>query len=63
MLTVTASEEKSGVTKNITITNDTGRLSKDDVERMVREAEQYADEDKQVLEKIEAKNGLEHYCY
>ena len=63
MLTVTASEEKSGVTKNITITNDTGRLSKDDVERMVREADSYADEDKKTLEKIESKNQLESYLY
>ena len=63
MLTVTASEEKSGVTKNITITNDTGRLSKDDVERMVREAESYAEEDKKTLEKIESKNQLESYLY
>ena len=63
MLTVTASEEKSGVTKNITITNDTGRLSKDDIERMVREADSYADEDKKTLEKIESKNQLESYLY
>jgi len=61
MLKVTASEEKSGVEKNITITNDTGRLSQDDVDRMVREAEQYAEEDKKILEKVEAKNGLESY--
>ena len=63
ILKVSASEEKSGVQKDITITNDTGRLSQDEVDRMVREAEQYADEDKQVLEKIEAKNGLESYVF
>merc|ERR1712226_977271 len=48
---------------NITITNDKGRLSKDDIERMVREAEQFAEEDKLAAEKIAAKNGLESYCY
>merc|ERR1711998_656037 len=44
-------------------TNDKGRLSKDDIDRMVREAEQYADEDKAAKERIDAKNGLESYCY
>merc|ERR1712054_20220 len=53
----------SGKKANITITNDKGRLSKDDIERMVREAEQYAEEDKQAKEKIDAKNSLESYCY
>merc|ERR1711985_34463 len=42
---------------------DKGRLSKDDIERMVREAEQFADEDKAAAERIQAKNGLESYCY
>ena len=63
ILKVSASEEKSGVQKDITITNDTGRLNQDDIDRMVREAEQYADEDKKVLERIEAKNGLESYVF
>ena len=59
MLTVTASEQSSGATKNITITNDTGRLSKEDVERMVKEAEEFAEDDKNMLEAIEARNNLE----
>tara|TARA_Y100000389_G_scaffold71065_1_gene67754 strand:+ start:50 stop:2008 length:1959 start_codon:yes stop_codon:yes gene_type:complete len=59
MLTVTASEQSSGATKNITITNDTGRLSKEDVERMVKEAEEFAEDDKNMLETIEARNSLE----
>ena len=59
MLTVAASEETSGATKNITITNDTGRLSKEDVERMVKEAEEFAEDDKKMLETIEARNNLE----
>jgi len=64
VLNVTA-EEKSGTGKksNITITNDKGRLSKDDIDRMVREAEQYADEDAKAKERIDAKNSLESYCY
>merc|ERR1711865_1240793 len=53
----------SGKKSNITITNDKGRLSKDDIDRMVREAEQYADEDKEAKERIDAKNQLESYCY
>merc|ERR1711901_8363 len=47
----------------ITITNDKGCMSKDDIERMVREAEQFADEDAQAKERIDAKNGLESYAY
>jgi len=64
VLNVTAEDKgASGKKANITITNDKGRLSKDDIERMVREAEQFADEDKAAAEKIAAKNGLESYCY
>merc|ERR1711861_72723 len=64
VLNVTAEDKgASGKKANITITNDKGRLSKDDIERMVREAEQYAEEDKAAKEKIDAKNGLESYCY
>merc|ERR1712022_102017 len=64
VLNVTAEDKgASGKKANITITNDKGRLSKDDIERMVREAEQFAEEDKLAAEKISAKNGLESYCY
>merc|ERR1719224_184498 len=64
VLNVSAEDKgASGKKANITITNDKGRLSKDDIERMVREAEQFADEDKAAKEKIDAKNGLESYCY
>merc|ERR1711934_12589 len=64
VLNVTAEDKSaSGKKANITITNDKGRLSKDDIERMVREAEQFAEEDKLAAEKIAAKNGLESYCY
>eukprot|EP00656_Telonema_subtile_P008981 TRINITY_DN141_c0_g1_i3.p1 TRINITY_DN141_c0_g1~~TRINITY_DN141_c0_g1_i3.p1 ORF type:complete len:694 (-),score=260.86 TRINITY_DN141_c0_g1_i3:180-2261(-) len=64
VLNVTAEDKSaSGKKANITITNDKGRLSKDDIERMVREAEQFADEDEQAKERIDAKNGLESYAY
>jgi len=64
VLNVTAEDKgASGKKANITITNDKGRLSKDDIDRMVREAEQYADEDKAAKERIDAKNALESYCY
>merc|ERR1711934_95287 len=64
VLNVSAEDKgASGKKANITITNDKGRLSKDDIERMVREAEQFAEEDKLAAEKIAAKNGLESYCY
>merc|ERR1711907_284071 len=64
VLNVTAEDKSaSGKKANITITNDKGRLSKDDIERMVREAEQYAEQDKLAKERIDAKNGLESYCY
>ena len=63
MLKVTASEKKSGVTKDISITNDTGRLSKSDVERLIKEAEKYAEDDKKTLENIEAKNILESMLF
>merc|ERR1711976_1075059 len=60
VLNVTAEDKgASGKKANITITNDKGRLSKDDIERMVREAEQYAEEDKAAKERIDAKNALE----
>jgi len=64
VLNVTAEDKgASGKRANITITNDKGRLSKDDIDRMVREAEQYAEEDKDAKERIDAKNSLESYCY
>merc|ERR1719498_784422 len=60
VLNVTAEDKgASGKKANITITNDKGRLSKDDIDRMVREAEQYA----KAKERIDAKNQLESYCY
>jgi len=59
-----SAKDKAGQSENtITITNDKGRLSESDIERMVAEAEQYAAEDDAVKEQIEAKNQLENYAY
>ncbi|TID27641.1 immunoglobulin heavy chain-binding protein KAR2 [Venturia nashicola] len=63
ILKVSASDKGTGKVESITITNDKGRLSAEEIERMVEEAEKYADEDKAVKERIEARNGLENYAY
>lgn len=53
----------TGKKNKITITNDKGRLNKEEIERMVQEAEKYAAEDEAARKKVEAKNGLENYAY
>ena len=63
ILNINATEKSSGKTNNITITNDKGRLSEEEIERMVSEAEKYQEEDKKIMETIEAKNKLESYMY
>merc|ERR1712091_57545 len=63
MLNVSAIEKSTGKENKITITNDKSRLSKEDVEKMTADAEKYAKEDEEFKEKVEAKNGLENYCY
>ncbi|KAF7508650.1 hypothetical protein GJ744_009042 [Endocarpon pusillum] len=63
ILKVSAGDKGTGKSESITITNDKGRLSQEEIERMVQEAEQYADEDKAAREKIEARNGLENYAF
>jgi L1 cell adhesion molecule like protein len=63
ILNVTAQDKKTGNKNQITITNDSGRLSKSDIERMVADAEKFAEEDKKHAERIAAKNGLEGYAY
>jgi len=63
ILNVSAVEKSTGKENKITITNDKGRLSKEEVERMVEEAEKYKQQDEQQREKIEAKNSLENYSY
>lgn len=63
ILNVKAEDKASGKSEKITITNDKGRLSQEEIDRMVREAEEFAEEDKKVKEKIDARNGLETYVY
>jgi len=63
ILNVSAMDKGTGKSNKITITNDKGRLSKEDIEKMVRDAETYADDDKAAKERIEAKNGLESLAY
>jgi L1 cell adhesion molecule like protein len=63
ILNVSASEKSSGKSQKITITNEKGRLSKEDIERMVEEAEKAAEQDKEAMERVTAKNDLESYLY
>lgn len=53
----------TGKKEKITITNDKGRLSQEEIDRMVAEAEEFAEQDKAVKAKIDARNKLETYCY
>ncbi|XP_006772898.2 PREDICTED: LOW QUALITY PROTEIN: heat shock 70 kDa protein 1-like [Myotis davidii] len=63
ILNVTATDKSTGKANKITITNDKGRLSKEDIERMVLDAEKYKAEDEIQREKIAAKNALESYAF
>ncbi|GAA5959584.1 hypothetical protein JCM8115_003761 [Rhodotorula mucilaginosa] len=63
ILNVSASDKTTGKSNKITITNDKGRLSKEEIERMVSEAEKYKEEDAAEAARIAAKNGLESYAY
>jgi len=63
ILQVAAEDKGTGKAEKITITAEKGRLSEEDIERMVREAEEFAEEDKKVKGCIDARNGLESYLY
>eukprot|EP00731_Ephydatia_muelleri_P019937 Em0012g762a len=63
ILNVSAAEKSTGKENKITITNDKGRLSADDIERMVKEAETFKTQDEQQRAKIAAKNSLETYAF
>lgn len=63
ILNVTAQDKGTGKANKITITNDKGRLTKEDIERMVAESERYKQEDELLKKKVEARNGLESYTY
>jgi heat shock protein 5 len=63
ILSVTAHEKGTGKSESITITNDNGRLSKEEIDAMIKDAEKFAEQDKVLKEKIDAKNSLENYIY
>jgi len=63
VLRVAAEDKGAGSKESITISNDQNRLTPEDIERMVNDAEKFADEDKALKEKVEARNELEGYLY
>lgn len=63
IIQVSAVEKSTGKAEKITITNESNKLSKEDIERMVKEAEKFKDDDEKIKQRVEAKNKLENYCY
>merc|ERR1719392_673008 len=63
ILNVQAMDKASGKQEKITITNDKGRLTKEEIEKMVNDAEKFKAEDELIKAKVEAKNGFENYCF
>merc|ERR1711907_848531 len=63
ILNVSAADKATGKSQKITITNDKGRLSKEEIEKMVADADRFRAQDDAIRKKIEAKNGLENYCF
>merc|ERR1712102_224599 len=63
ILNVSAVDKSTNKKSKITITNDQGRLSKEEIERMVNDADKFKAEDEKQKERISAKNGLESYCF
>lgn len=63
ILNVSAEDKASGNKNKITITNDKGRLSKEDIDAMVKDAEKYKEVDSKNKERVEAKNDLENFCF
>ena len=63
ILNVSAEDKSTGKSQKITITNDKGRLSKDEIEKMVQEAERFQKDDEEQYEKVQAKNTLENSIY
>ena len=62
-MTVSANDKGTGKKETITITNDKGRLSKEEIDQMIKDSEKYAEEDKAIKAKIDAKNQFENYIY
>ena len=63
IMNISAADKSTGKSNKITITNDKGRLSKEQIEEMLKKAEQFKEEDNKLRENIEAKNGIENYLY
>ncbi|XP_063984215.1 endoplasmic reticulum chaperone BiP isoform X1 [Diachasmimorpha longicaudata] len=63
ILQVSAEDKGTGNREKIVITNDQNRLTPDDIDRMIKDAEKFADEDKKLKERVEARNELESYAY
>ena len=63
ILNVSAEDKTTGNRRQITITNDKGRLTKEQIDRMVKEAESYKQQDEEAKERVESKNKLENYAY
>lgn len=62
-MNVSAEEKSTGKSEKITITNDQGRLTQEEIDKMVADAEKHAEEDKNLKEKIDAKNSLENFIH
>ncbi len=60
---VSAEDKGTGNREKIVITNDQNRLTPDDIERMIKDAEKFADDDKKLKERVESRNELESYAY
>merc|ERR1719222_1430883 len=63
ILNVGAEDKGTGKSEKITITNDKGRLTEEQIEKMIKEAEEFADEDKKVKERVDAKNAFDGYVH
>jgi heat shock protein 5 len=63
ILKVSAIDKANMKSEKLIITNDSGRLSKEEIEKMLKEAEKFSEEDKKIKDKIDAKNSLEHYIF
>jgi heat shock protein 5 len=63
ILTVSAEDKGTGKSEKVTIKAEKGRLSEEEIERMVKEAEEFADSDKKLKERVDAKNALETFAF
>jgi L1 cell adhesion molecule like protein len=61
-MNVSATDKATTKNAKITITNNKGRLSKEDIDKLIKEAEKYKDADEKIRKRVESKNALESYC-